>query len=62
MRKSSCKRVKFGAYGLHKDCVLPKDKFKDLTERLPGLLQLSGLNSIVKQSTSLQEGLRTVPA
>ena len=61
MSKSSCKTVKLGAYGLDKDHTLPKDKLKSLTERLCGLSRLSGVDSIVKQSSSRQEGPRTVP-
>ena len=34
---------------------------KSLTERLCSLLRLSGVDSIVKQSLSHQEGPRTVP-
>ena len=61
MSKSSYKTVKLGAYGSDKDRVLPKEKLKSLTERLRGLLRLSGVVSIVKQSSSRQEGPRTVP-
>ena len=35
--------------------------FESLTERLCSLLRLSGVDSIVKQSLSHQEGPRTVP-
>ena len=38
--------------------ALPKES---LTERLCGLLRQSGVDSIVKQSWSHQEGLRTNP-
>ena len=61
MSKSSYKTVKLGAYGLDKDRVLPKEKLKNVTERLHGLHRLSGMVSIVKQSLSCQEGPRTVP-
>ena len=49
--KGSCKTIK-----LDKDRVLPKEKLKGLTERLCGSLRLSGINSIVTQSASCQEG------
>ena len=61
MSKSGCKTVDFGAYGSEKDRVLPKEKLKSLTERLCGLLRLSGVGRIVKQSLLRQEGPRTVP-
>ena len=51
-----CETVELGVYGLEKDHVLPKEKLKSLTERL---LQLSGMDSIVKQSLLRQEGPRT---
>ena len=41
--------------------MLHKEKLKSLTKRLHGLLQLSGVDSIVKQASSCQEGPRTVP-
>ena len=56
--KNSCKTVELEAYWLEKDNMLLKDS---LTERLRGLLRLSGMDSIVKHSLSCQEGLRTIP-
>ena len=59
--KSSGKIVELGAYGLDKDCTLPKEKLKSLAERLHGPLRLSGVDRIVTQSSSCQEGPTTVP-
>ena len=61
MSKSSCKTIGLEAYWLDKDRALPKEKLKSLTERLRGPLPLSGVDSIVTQSTSRQEGPTTVP-
>ena len=52
--------IELEAYRLDKDRALPKEKLKSLTERLCGLLQLSGVDSIVTQSSSHQEGPTTV--
>ena len=49
MSISSCETVELGAYGLVKDCRLPKEMLKSLTERLCWPLQLSGMDSIIKQ-------------
>ena len=43
------------------DHVLPKEKLKCLTEMLHGFLQLSGVDSIVTQNSSHQEGQATIP-
>ena len=40
---------------MDKDRALPKEKLKSLTERLRGPLRLSGVDSIVTQSSSRQE-------
>ena len=61
MRKSSCKTGELGTYGLDQDRALPKEKLKSLNERLHGPIRLSGVDSIVKQSLSCQEGQRTIP-
>ena len=61
MGKSSCITVEFGCYGLDKDRGLPKEMLKSLTERLRGPLRLSGVDSIVTQSSSRREGPTTVP-
>ena len=45
-----------GVYGSDKDCALPKEKLKSLTERLHGPLRLSGVDRIVTQSFLCQEG------
>ena len=58
--KSSCKTVEFVAYGLDKDSGLPEEILKSLTERLRGPLRLSGVDSIVTQSSSRREGPTTV--
>ena len=50
-----------GQLGLHKDRALPKEKLKSLAERLHGPLRLSGVDRIVTQSSSRQEGPITVP-
>ena len=57
--KSSCQTIELEAYPLDK---LPKEMLKSLTERLRGPLRLSGVDSIVTQSSSRQEGSTTVPA
>ena len=56
MSKSSCKTIELEAYPLDKDRALPKEMLKSLTERLRGPLRLSGVDSIVTQSSSHQEG------
>ena len=61
MSKSSCKTIELEAYWLDKDRALPKEKLKSLTERLHGPFRLSGVDSIVTQSSSRQEGPTTVP-
>ena len=61
VRVSSYKTVELGAYGSDKDHTLPKEKLQSLIERLCGLLRLSGVVCIIKQSLSCQEGPRTVP-
>ena len=61
MSKSSCKTIELEAYRLDKDPTLPKEKLKSLAERLRGPLRLSGVDSIVTQSSSRQEGPTTVP-
>ena len=61
MGKSSSKTVELGAYGLDKDHGLPTEMLKSLTERPRGRLQLSGVDSIITQSSSRQEGPTTVP-
>ena len=61
MSRSSCKTIELEAYRLDKDRVLPKEMLKSLTERLRGPLRLSGMDSIVTQSSSCQEGPTTVP-
>ena len=61
MSKSSCKTIELEAYQLDKDRALPKEKLKSLTEMLSGPLRLSGVDSIVTQSSSRQEGPTTVP-
>ena len=61
MSKSSCKTIGLEAYWLDKDPVLPKEKLESLAERLHGPLRLSGVGSIVTQSSSRQEGPTTVP-
>ena len=61
MSKSSGKIVELGAYGSDKDGTLPKEKLKSLVERLRGPLRLSGVDMIVTQSSSRQEGPTTVP-
>ena len=61
MSKSSCKTIKLEAYRLDKDCALPKEKLKGLTKKLCGPLRLSGVDSIVTQSSSRQEGPTTIP-
>ena len=61
MGKSSYKTVELGAYGLDKDHGLPKEMLKSLTERQCGPLLLSGVDSIVTQSSSRREGPTTVP-
>ena len=58
--KSSGKIV-VGAYGLDKDCALPKEKLKSVDERLCGPLRLSSMDRTVTQSSSRQERLTTVP-
>ena len=35
---------------MDKDCTLPKEKLKNLTERLRGALRLSGVDNIVTKS------------
>ena len=55
--KSSCKTK---AYWFYKNHVLPKKTLKSLTERLQSLLRLSGVDSIVTQSSSSQEGPTTI--
>ena len=62
MSKSSCQTIELEPYLLDKDRTLPKEMLKSLTERLRGPLRLSGVDSIVTQSSSRQEGLTTVPA
>ena len=52
MSKRSCKIVKLGAQGLDKDCGLPKEKLKSLTERLRRPLSLSGIDNFVERSLS----------
>ena len=47
---------------MDKDRALPKEKLNSLTERLHSLLRLSGVDSIVKQSSSHYEGPRTCVA
>ena len=61
MSKSSGKIVESGAYGSDKDHALPKEKLKSLAERLRSPLRLSGVDRIVTQSSSRQEGPTTVP-
>ena len=61
MSKSSCKTIELEAYRLDKNSVLPKEMLKSLTERLHGPLRLSGMDSIVTQSSSRQEGPTAVP-
>ena len=61
MSKSSCKTIELEAYRLDKDHALTKEKLKSLTERLRGPFELSGVDSIVTQSSSRQEGPTTVP-
>ena len=61
MSKSSCKTNELEAYWLDKDHGLPKEMLKGLTERLCGPLQLSGVDSIVAQSSLRPEGPTTVP-
>ena len=55
--------MKLRAYGSDKDRTLPKpkEKVKSLAERLRGPLRLSGVDRIVKQSSSHQERPTTVP-
>ena len=48
MSKISCKAVELGVNWLDKDHAFPKEKLKSLTERLSGLLQLSGMDSKVR--------------
>ena len=62
MSKSSCKTIELEAYWLDKDRMLPKEKLKSLTERLCGPLRLSGVDSIVTQSSSHLEGPTTCVA
>ena len=59
--KSSYKTAELEAYRFDKAYKLPKEKITSFTERLPGSVQLSGMDSIVAQSSSCQEGMRTVP-
>ena len=61
MSKSSGKIVELGAYGSEKDRPLPKKKLKSLAERLCGPLRLSGMDRIITQSSSCQEGPTTIP-
>ena len=61
MSKSSGKIVELRAYGSDKDRALPKEKLKSLAERLRGPLRLLGVDRIVTQSSSRQEGPTTVP-
>lgn len=61
VNKNSCKAVELEAIWLEKDSMLLKDKLKCLTERLTSLLQLPGVDSIVKLSLSCQEGPRIIP-
>ena len=61
MSKSSCKTLELEAYRLDKDRAFAKEKLKSSTERLRGPLRLSGVDSIVTQSSSRQEGPTTVP-
>ena len=61
MSKSSSKIVELGGYQLDKDHALTKEKLKSLTERLCGPFKLSGVDSIVTQSSLRQEGWTTVP-
>ena len=53
--------IELEAYRLDKDRALPKEKVKSLTERLRSPFRLSGVDSIVTQSSSRQEGPITVP-
>ena len=62
MSKSSCKRIELEAYRLGKDRALAKEKLKSLTETLRGPHRLLGVDSIVTQGSSHQEGPTTVPA
>ena len=57
----SKRTIELEAYRLDKDRALTKEKLKSLTERLRGPFELSGMDSIVTQSYSRQEGLTTVP-
>ena len=59
--KSSCKIVELGAYESDEDRALPKEKLKNLAERLHDPLQLSDVDRIVTQSYLRQEGPTTVP-
>ena len=61
MSKSGCKAIELEAYRLDKDRALTKEKLKSLTERLRGPFKLSGVDSIVTQSSSRQEGSTTIP-
>ena len=62
MSKCSCQTIELEAYLFDKDSALPKEMLKSLTERLCGPLRLSGVDSIVTQSSLCQEGPKTVPA
>lgn len=57
--KKSYKAAQLEAYRLDKNSMLLKEKLKSLTEKLHSLFQLSGVDSIVKQSLLHQEGPTT---
>ena len=57
--KKSYKAAQLEAYQLDKNSMLLKEKLKSLSEKLHSLFQLSGVDSIVKQSSSHQEGPTT---
>ena len=59
MSKSSCKTIELEAYHLDEDCALPKEKLKNLTERLRGPLQLLGVDSIVTHTSTLHQERHT---
>ena len=58
MSKSSCKTVKLEASQLDKNHTLIKEKLKSLSERLHGLLRLSGMGSTIKLSFVTSGSLR----
>ena len=57
--KAAAKQSSWGLMGWIRT-VLPAEKLKSLSERLCTLLQMLGVDSIVKQSLSCQEELTTV--